>query len=597
MDLGIINVETFLIVLISCGVGFLISVFFRNKNKNNSINQQREESINNNQDELNKLNEQLTKSKEEKEQLEIIIKNQKSPESGNLNIGSKFLDENKKLKDEIEELEVEIEDCQSKISKIKKVNIEFSDKIDAAEKTEKNLTEEKNELVKITSEQKNQIKEDTNTINFIKDILDANNSNNLDYEMISLKTNEIVGFIKNEINFCFDDNIQKISEDEYEHWRTLELKNWIKGKKVIAIVGEFSAGKTSIVNRILSQDDPKAVLLPVNSKETTAIPTYISRGIDFNCQFYSPSEELKKIRKETFETLTKSVIDKINITSLIKYFVVSYNNKYLDKISILDTPGFASNSDEIIDRTTNVVKEADALLWVIDANAGDINQSSINVIKSHLKDIPLYLIINKSDTKSETDLNLLQDKIKKTLNQNSINFNEILRFSKESNINELIELIGRVKGRKHSEIISEIKYKLEESIKVKENELKNAKQKQKQINLDDDNVRNNLKIIEGDVLYNAEKINSLVRFETHIFSSNCYEISEKDYDDFKESLEDITDLSSQITSQSELHTEIISELLEIDEYIYYITHQLKNLRSAKETFIKLVKDYNPNLLN
>ena len=69
-------------------------------------------------------------------------------------------------------------------NKIKKENIEFSDKIDAAEKKEKNLTEEKNELVKITTEQKNQIKEDTNTINFIKDILDANNSNNLDYEMI-----------------------------------------------------------------------------------------------------------------------------------------------------------------------------------------------------------------------------------------------------------------------------------------------------------------------------------------------------------------------------------------------------------------------------
>ena len=358
MNIGTINSETITIILFSLIFGIIISyLFFGRKKKitNSSEIEKNEEPFYSNQDEINKFTAQLTKIKEEKEQLECLLRDQKSSENGSSNSDTKFLDENKKLKEEIEELEEEIEDFRSKIKKIKRENDEFSDKIDLAEKKEKALIEEKNELVKITAEQEKQIIENTESLNFIGDILNASNSNSDIYEIISEKTSAIVNHVKNEINSCFDDG-QKISDEECEHWRNLELKNWIRGKKVIAIVGEFSAGKTSIVNRILSQDDPNAVLLPVNSKETTAIPTYISKGIDFNCQFYSPSGELKNIRKETFETLTKSVLDKINISSLIKYFVVSYNNKYLDNISILDTPGFGSNSTEIIDRTAKCSK-------------------------------------------------------------------------------------------------------------------------------------------------------------------------------------------------------------------------------------------------
>lgn len=600
MNIGTINSETITIILFSLIFGIIISyLFFGRKKKitNSSEIEKNEEPFYSNQDEINKFTAQLAKIKEEKEQLECLLRDQKSPKEGSSNSDTKFLDENKKLKDEIEELEEKIEDFKSKINKIKRENNKFSEKIDVAEKKEKTLREEKNELVKMTSEQENQIKENTESLNFISDILNARNSNNDVYEIISEKTSAIVNHIKNEVNYCFEDDSQSISDGECDYWRNLELKSWIKGKKVIAIVGEFSAGKTSIVNRILSQDDLKAVLLPVNSKETTAIPTYISKGIDFNCQFYSPSGELKNIRKESFETLTKSVLDKINISSLIKYFVVSYNNKYLDNISILDTPGFGSNSTEIIDRTANVVKEADALFWVIDANAGELNQSSLDVIKSHLKNIPLYLIINKSDTKSETDLNMLHDKIKKTLDQNSIKVDGILRFSNKSDINGLIELIKQVQERKQTQIITEIKDKLEDLIEAKENELKEEKNIQKNKNTKDEIVRANLKQIQNDVDYHAQNIDRLVQFEESFWSKDYYKITQNNYGEFSGSLNKISKLSSKITAESEAHSKITAEQLEVDRNIKFIDYQLKNLRSTKETFIKLVKDYNPNLLN
>ena len=55
-------------------------------------------------------------------------------------------------------------------------------------------------------------------------------------------------------------------------WAAISRKKWLANKTAIAFVGEFSAGKTSIVNSILSTH------LPVSTKVTTAIPTYISGG-------------------------------------------------------------------------------------------------------------------------------------------------------------------------------------------------------------------------------------------------------------------------------------------------------------------------------
>ncbi len=280
MNIGTINSETITIILFSLIFGITISyIFFGRKKKISSSSdiENNEEPSYSNQDEIDKFKARIDKIKAEKEQLECLLRDQKSSENGSSNSDTKFLDENKKLKEEIEELEEEIEDFRSKIKKIKRENDEFSDKIDLAEKKEKALIEEKNELVKITAEQEKQIIENTESLNFIGDILNASNSNSDIYEIISEKTSAIVNHVKNEINSCFDDG-QKISDEECEHWRNLELKNWIRGKKVIAIVGEFSAGKTSIVNRILSQDDPNAVLLPVNSKKQLQFQHIYQRG-------------------------------------------------------------------------------------------------------------------------------------------------------------------------------------------------------------------------------------------------------------------------------------------------------------------------------
>ena len=85
------------------------------------------------------------------------------------------------------------------------------------------------------------------------------------------------------------------------NWEAISRKKWLANKTAIAFVGEFSAGKTSIVNRILS------VNLPVSTKATTAIPTYISGGSIEKFQFVSPDNVVKNMPKKTFEKINKEV--------------------------------------------------------------------------------------------------------------------------------------------------------------------------------------------------------------------------------------------------------------------------------------------------
>ena len=125
----------------------------------------------------------------------------------------------------------------------------------------------------------------------------------------------------------------------------------------------------------------------------------------------------------------KEILDQVNVLSLIDTFVLGYQNKNIQNISILDTPGFGSNNKKLIEKTVTAIKEASAVFWLIDANTGEMNQSSINTIKEHLKGTELYVILNKCDTKSEKDLAALEAKIKSTVQQHSIVVKQLLRFS------------------------------------------------------------------------------------------------------------------------------------------------------------------------
>ena len=71
---------------------------------------------------------------------------------------------------------------------------------------------------------------------------------------------------------------------------------------------------------------------------------------------------MKRISPKTFKRVSKEILEQVKgVSSLIQYFVMTYENPHLEKMSILDTPGFNSNDSEDAERTIEVINECDAL--------------------------------------------------------------------------------------------------------------------------------------------------------------------------------------------------------------------------------------------
>ena len=358
----------------------------------------------------------------------------------------KLKKEIKNLEDDIEEYEDDIKDLKIKLKNKESENLELQDNLSKEQRACKQLNQDL-QIVKEKLDEKNkdwELKKES--LDFIQEILSAEQISDTSTKELHGKVDQVVNYISGELKDCIKASYKLENEDAIfgsglQRWAIAAKKTWIQGKTTIAFVGEFSAGKTSIVNRILSQDDLSVPLLPVSAKATTAIPTYISGGPSTIYQFVSPDNLQKVISEETFKKISKEVLDQIKgVSSLIQYFVMKYKNPNLEKISILDTPGFNSNDKEDAERTIGVINECDALFWVFDVNAGTVNRSSISLIKENLKK-PLYVVINKVDTKAETEVNLVEQLIRKTLRDEGVAVQQFIRFSAKAPLNNIMQPI------------------------------------------------------------------------------------------------------------------------------------------------------------
>ena len=495
----------------------------------------------------------------------------------------------KKLKKEVDDLQEEVDDLEEdKKEQKRRFDRELSQKLQEFNQ----LISEKEILTNKLRDLEADKKLKSESITFVNNILDAKDADSKDYKYIFDKTAEICNYVQNEVIDVFKNILNQPIPDVQTNlykWRNTELKTWLKDKKVIAIVGEFSSGKTSLVNRILNPDnDPEIIDLPTSSKETTAIPTYIEYAPDFYSRFVAPNGELKTIDTVTFQLTKKEIIDQVNVLSLIDTFVLGYQNKNIQNISILDTPGFGSNNKKLIEKTVAAIKEASAVFWLIDANTGEMNQSSINIIKEHLKGTELYVILNKCDTKSEGDLDALEAKVQNTVQQHGIIVKQFLRFSikNETYRTQLMDVINSLNVQTNSNYIDVIKSLLESHLKQKDGEYRNIQQQmtyltyQKEVKQNE--IQNNSRSAVDacrnlGVTFNAHQ-NSLLGIE---YGDKYYKMKCEDKERYDINAAKITEIVNLFSSQN-------NELLNIENQIATYEKQAEELRADKK-YLEQVK--------
>ena len=444
----------------------------------------------------------------------------------------------KQLEDDLDEAQEDLDDANKKLKN--KTN-DFLNLQDNLHDIEKNLQQKQEELTQVQQDLEDKVslmKLKDESLFFVQHILSAEEFSDSSTFNLYRKVDVLSDFIQGELldsmkqiwDLKDDSDVVRLLTEDVNRWEAVQKKNWISGKTAIAFVGEFSAGKTSIVNRILSGDDSSVPLLPVSAKATTAIPTYISGGPKTDYKFFSQNNKLKKIDAEVFSRITKEVLDQVGgVSNLIQYFVMTYKNENLDNLSILDTPGFNSNDKEDATRTLGVINECDALFWVFDVNSGTVNKSSIDLIKHHLKK-PLYVVINKTDTKADSEVKKVEQLIKDTFKREGVAVEKFIRFSSKAPLDNIMTPIKSVKSTSGED----------QYLNLVNKEIKNAvsaiNQFVKKKNTEFDNCRKNADALTekynkaiASTYDDCETAVNIPHFESHLFKKDNYEMSQYEY--------------------------------------------------------------------
>ena len=498
--------------------------------------------------------------------------------------------------DERDDLEDEAKSAKNKLKRKTDEYAELSTELSDIKRKLETLQQEFEIQADELEDEKTQNKERKESIEFVNAILNAKEATD-DY---TKSRNEAIDNVRNTLWNYYDsltywdleENRENIPDLAF-HWANERKKPWLKGKKVIALIGEFSAGKTSIVNRILSQDDVSAPMLPTNSKATTAIPTYISYGPAFMSQFLDAGGTLKNIKKEDFERVKKDVLGKVNVSSLLDYFVMSYNNPNLKGITILDTPGFSSNDPEDERRTCEVINEADILFWVFDVNQA-FNKSSITIIKENIKDVPLFVVMNKCDQLSPNEQSAKENNLRETLKKVNISIKGVIHFSEKYPIDVIMKAVESIDCKKDNDEVSlilEDLYGLYDTVNQEYKEWQEILTTQKRnLEITEENIQDYLDLYEED----AKIVGEMPQHESHFFSRNCYEISEDDFEEFSGRCQRMLDNREPFETEITDLKDFSKKVTEVEKIVSNKKKQKKMLQDYESKIIDTVKKFDRN---
>lgn len=187
-----------------------------------------------------------------------------------------------------------------------------------------------------------------------------------------------------------------------------ELQKEIANFKVkVLIVGGFSAGKSSLLNRLLKTDLLKEAITP-----QTAIATEL---------YYGEEEHVTLVKADGQETRCSfEEAETQNPTAYLKYIYTVNNEKLkeLDEYVLVDMPGFDSGVEAHNTAILQYIDQGAAYILVVDAQDGCIKDSAIKF----LNEIQLYsehigVIITKSDLKINSEVESIVSEIKNELNE------------------------------------------------------------------------------------------------------------------------------------------------------------------------------------
>ena len=138
----------------------------------------------------------------------------------------------------------------------------------------------------------------------------------------------------------------------------------------VAITGQFSSGKSTFLNALLSRN-----ILPTGITPVTSKVNFINYGEEYKLKitYYSGAQEYAPI-----EAIADFTDQRQNEMKDIKYLTLYAPMDILKDISFVDTPGLNSQSQSDTDTTRKVLRDVGGIIWLtlID-NAGKLSEAEV----------------------------------------------------------------------------------------------------------------------------------------------------------------------------------------------------------------------------
>lgn len=177
----------------------------------------------------------------------------------------------------------------------------------------------------------------------------------------------------------------------------------------VAIVGQFSAGKSTFLNALLAKD-----ILPTGITPVTSKVNFINYGEEYKLKvtYKNGANEYHSI-----ENIAKFT-DQREVMEDVKYLTLYVPMEILKDISFVDTPGLNSQSHHDTETTKKILRDVDGIIWLtlID-NAG--KESETAVLKEYLSNFNTksLCVLNQKDKYSP-------EQVQTTLSYMEENFSE-----------------------------------------------------------------------------------------------------------------------------------------------------------------------------
>ncbi len=269
----------------------------------------------------------------------------------------------------------------------------------------------------------------------------------------------------------------------------------------IAIVGEFSSGKTSAINSLFNINLPvnitpetatiwKIVLRKNGNNEKTMFKVYLRNG---NIVEYETIEDVKKI-------------DPKEINEIVA-FPKKIDTWMDEDLIIIDTPGLSSLDENHFKVLIDFISEADILLVFVDISQGSLTNSTMDFLKKNIQNKKkTFLVYTKADKKNPS----AREEVRKYALKEFSNLVEDIAIisSRKKELSELKEIFIKISKEKEEILCENIKLELKNFCKnvvpILEQQIQSQNLSLDDIKLEEEKLKEELYKIETQI-NNIEK--------------------------------------------------------------------------------------------